>query len=197
MLQQKRRSGGVVNHVFSDRARRKAPGRSRPGVAVPNRGTLARKRSFVQQRSMTGREHFHGLMSEVRVERGWCGSAEDDRGMTWRFGFTLSIMLACAGCDQAETAPPPQRLNIELTGPPECLAHVGIDLLSDLHISPATMPVWSTGIGRQEFGPVEVGELPAVKRKLRSSSCLKAIRRRPCSTPLTDVAFCLDPRPLR
>ncbi len=169
----------------------------RPVVVVPNREALARKRSFVQHRLMTGREHFHALMTKVWVERGWCGSVVDDRGMTWRLGFALSIMLACAGCDQVESAPPPQRLNIELTGTPECLAHVGIDLLSDLQISPATMPVWSTGIGRQEFGPVEVGELPAVKRKLRSSACLKAIRQRPCATPLTDVAVCLDPRPLR
>lgn len=194
------KGGKRVRH--SERLQMGLPGsrgarRVRPVVAVPNREALAQKRSFVQHRSMTGREHFHALMTEVCLERGRCESAVESYGMTWRFGFALSITLACAGCDQVEKAPPSQRLNIELTGTPECLAHVGIDLLSDLQISPATMPVWSTRIGRQEFGPVEVSELPAVKRKLRSSACLRAIRQRPCATPLTDVAFCLDPRPLR
>lgn len=36
---------------------------------------------FVQHRSMTDRESFHALMTEVCVEQGWCGSVVNDRPM--------------------------------------------------------------------------------------------------------------------
>lgn len=35
-------------------------------------------RPFVQHRSMTDREPFHALMTEVCVNHGWCGSVVDD-----------------------------------------------------------------------------------------------------------------------
>jgi hypothetical protein len=55
--------------------------RLRPIVAFQDGLALVRERSSVQHPLMTDRKPFHALMTEVCVERGWCGSVVDDRSM--------------------------------------------------------------------------------------------------------------------
>jgi hypothetical protein len=114
--------------------------------------------------------------------------------MTLRHAFALILTSAAAACHGgANGKPPPEQVNLELTGTPECLADAMVKLHVELQVPFATLPVWSKDqIGRQEFGPIETKDLRRVREGLRSITCLRQIRQRPCATPLTDVVFCRD-----
>jgi hypothetical protein len=92
-------------------------------------------------------------------------------------------LFTCAACHAGETEPP-QRVNIEVTGSPQCLANVA----GRLDLPAVTMPVWSGRLGRLEFGPVEATGFSKVVGLLRTTKCVQAIRQQPCATGLSDFA---------
>lgn len=94
-------------------------------------------------------------------------------------------LLTFAACDRGEIEPP-QRVNIEVTGSPECLARV----FNRIGLSAATMPVWSDHIGAMEFGPVETIKVSKAVDRLRTTKCIQSIKQRPCANPLSDVDKC-------
>ena len=98
------------------------------------------------------------------------------------------VLLACAACHERETKSP-QRVNIEVIGSPECLGST----IGRLGFPAATMPVWSAHIGTMELGPFDTLEFPRVVKQLRTMKCVRAIRQRPCATPMTDVETCSAP----
>jgi hypothetical protein len=103
-----------------------------------------------------------------------------------------AALLTTGACTGAEITTP-ERINIEVTGSAECLATANVTLM-DYGVDAATMPEWEQGIGKMEFGPIEVKRVPEVRRRLSAAACVRAIRQRPCSTPLTDVDFCNAPQ---
>lgn len=94
-------------------------------------------------------------------------------------------LLTFAACDRGKIEPP-QRVNIEVTGSPECLARV----VNRIGLSAATMPLWSDHIGTMEFGPVEAVMVPKAVDRLRTTKCMQSIKQRPCANPLSDVDIC-------
>ena len=98
------------------------------------------------------------------------------------------VLLACAACHSDETKPP-QRVNIEVTGSPECLGSV----VGRLDLPAVTMPVWSNDRGTMEFGPFEAAEFSKAVKRLRTTKCVQAIRQRPCANGLSDVDMCHAP----
>ena len=94
-------------------------------------------------------------------------------------------LLACASCHERETKSP-QRVNIEVTGSPECLGST----IGRLDLPAATMPVWSAHLGTMELGPFDATEFPKAVKQLRTTKCVRAIQQRPCATPMTDVGTC-------
>ena len=94
-------------------------------------------------------------------------------------------LLACAACHERETKSA-QRLNIEVIGSPECLGST----VGRLDLPAATMPIWSDHLGSMELGPFDAVEYPKVVKQLRTTKCVRAIRQRPCATPMTDVGTC-------
>jgi hypothetical protein len=103
--------------------------------------------------------------------------------------LAIVAVFTCAACHAGETEPP-QRVNIEVTGSPQCLASV----VGLLDLPAATMPVWSGRFGRMEFGPVEATGFSGVVGLLRTTKCVQAIRQRPCATRLSDLDTCNAPK---
>ena len=98
------------------------------------------------------------------------------------------VLLACTACHRDETETP-QRLNIEVTGSPECLGLA----TGRLGLPAATMPVWSNGRGTMEFGPFEATQFSKVVKQLHATRCVQAIRQRPCANGLSDIDMCNAP----
>lgn len=100
------------------------------------------------------------------------------------------VTLFAAGACKENQKPYPERLNIEVTGFPQCLGQMVV-WFGDYDIPAVTMPKWRNDhIGTMEFGPVDVVKLTHVERSLNAVTCVRALRRRPCSSPLTDVEQC-------
>ncbi|QAY78162.1 hypothetical protein [Sphingosinicella sp. BN140058] len=110
--------------------------------------------------------------------------------MTPRWIWTAALLTSA--CTDGEVGTP-ERINVEVTGSPECLSTVYASL-NDHGIAAATMPAWEKGIGKMEFGTIEIHRAPEVRSWLTTAACVRAIRQRPCSTPLTDVDFCNAPK---
>ena len=106
--------------------------------------------------------------------------------------WTWTAVLLTSACTGAEVSTP-ERINIEVTGSPECLS-TAYATLDDHGVGAATVPVWARGIGKIEFGPIEIHRAPEVRSWLSAAACVEAVRQRPCSTPLTDVDFCNAPK---
>ena len=98
------------------------------------------------------------------------------------------VLLACAACHSNETKPP-QRINVEVTGSPECLGRA----TGRLGLPAVTMPVWSNDHGTMEFGPFEATKFSEVVKRLQATKCVQAIRQRPCANGLSDVDMCDAP----
>jgi hypothetical protein len=96
--------------------------------------------------------------------------------------------LTLASCHKEE-ARPPQRVNIEVTGSPECLAEV----VGSTELPTATFIVWTDNVGKMEFGPVESSKASKAMDQLRATKCIKTVRRRPCRIQTTDADACPIP----
>lgn len=80
-------------------------------------------------------------------------------------------------CHELPIERAPERVNVEVTASPECLATATTALGDiDMNIAVAVMPVWRDGTGRMEFGPVGPAKLSQVETKLDAISCIRSIR---------------------
>ena len=108
-----------------------------------------------------------------------------------RLKLATFVLLACAACHKGETEPP-QQVNIEVTGSPECLGNV----VGRIGLPAVTMPIWSNNRGAMEFGPFQATAFSNVVKRLRTTKCVQAIRQRPCANGLSDVDMCNAPERL-
>lgn len=105
-------------------------------------------------------------------------------------GIMMLVLLSAAGCSPADKiSADQQKVNIEVTGTPECLAQV-IKPMADRGIGVPVLPKWSGGIGSMEIGPVENQRYDQTVEALKALTCIKSVRRRPCATPNSDLKVC-------
>ena len=108
---------------------------------------------------------------------------------TSRAIIVLMLLLA-AGCHSADKiSMERQKVNIEVTGTPECLARV-VKQMVDRGSGVPVLPKWSGGIGSMEVGPVEARQYNETVNALGALACVKAVRSRPCATPNSDLKVC-------
>jgi hypothetical protein len=99
----------------------------------------------------------------------------------------VAALLALVGACKGQQ--PPQKINIEVVGTPECLGAV-TKIMADTNIGVARIPEWVNGVGTMEIGPIASADYGSTVKIVRSRSCAKAIRSRPCATPDSDINVC-------
>lgn len=99
----------------------------------------------------------------------------------------VAALLALVGACKDQQ--PPQKINIEVVGTPECLGAV-TRIMADTNIGFARIPEWVNGTGTMEIGPIASADYGSTVKIVRSQSCAKAIRSRPCATPYSDINVC-------
>lgn len=101
-------------------------------------------------------------------------------GMRILAAVLLLLPVACGGA-----APEvPKRINIAVTGTPQCLADA-MHALGD-NVGLARMPDWKGGIGTMEFGPFQERDYIELASRLRQRSCIHRFEQRPCRIEGTD-----------
>ena len=104
----------------------------------------------------------------------------------------LTILVACTACDKGQK-PTPERMNLSVSGSPECLAEVYVRI--NKYARDGSAPVWakSGGTGEIEFGALDQSRFEEVRDELRPLSCVRRIQKLPCSMLSSDVNFCRAP----
>lgn len=111
--------------------------------------------------------------------------------------WLLPVIWLNGGCERADPQPFAERLNLEISGTPECLAKA-IAPLSELGIGMIAGPEkWNANhIGTMEVGQMSRAiSLRAIDR-IEALQCIRSIKQVPCRSA-TDLDFCKTPRRMK